>query len=251
MAFQVPQTRPPVRTELGARARKYRKFGCPGTITCSAFGSAEVALRLTVFHRRVRMAKFGSAGTREPARGLLRRSARAEKPQQAVTVDESGASASINRQRGPRLGAARFLLAALGCVAILAVGLIGYAVATLRLNGGLQVDATPSALTLESDSGEIFATRGVFKGEKLTAAEMPQNLGKAVVAIEDRRFISITVSTYAVLCALHGATARQAQHARAAAPSRRNSHGSCSFLRIAICDGKYRKLSSPFGWSSS
>ncbi|MDQ4061976.1 MAG: PBP1A family penicillin-binding protein [Pseudomonadota bacterium] len=52
----------------------------------------------------------------------------------------------------------------------------------------MTVEPTPSALVLESDKGEVFATRGVFKGEKLTAAELPPHLAGAVIAIEDRRF---------------------------------------------------------------
>jgi len=58
----------------------------------------------------------------------------------------------------------------------------------LPLNGGLQIDPTQSAITLESDGGNVFATRGVFKGEKITSAELPTHLAQAVIAIEDRRF---------------------------------------------------------------
>jgi penicillin-binding protein 1A len=73
-------------------------------------------------------------------------------------------------------------------VAVLAVGFIGYCIATLPLYGGLQAEAMQSALTLEADRGEIFATRGVFKGEKLKPADLPAHLTQAIVAIEDRRF---------------------------------------------------------------
>jgi membrane peptidoglycan carboxypeptidase len=68
--------------------------------------------------------------------------------------------------------------------------IVGYSIATLPLNGGLQVDPTPSALVIEADNGETFATRGVFKGSKVTAADVPAHLTQAVVAIEDRRFYS-------------------------------------------------------------
>lgn len=63
-----------------------------------------------------------------------------------------------------------------------------YCVATLRVTGGLQVEATQSALTFESAQGEVFAARGVFKGDKLTAADLPAHLAQAIIAIEDRRF---------------------------------------------------------------
>jgi penicillin-binding protein 1A len=50
------------------------------------------------------------------------------------------------------------------------------------------VEATPSALIVEASKGEVFTTRGVFKGDKLSPADLPPELGQAVVAIEDRRF---------------------------------------------------------------
>lgn len=50
------------------------------------------------------------------------------------------------------------------------------------------VEATPSALVVEGDNGQVFATRGVFKGEKLPSSDLPSDLASAVIAIEDRRF---------------------------------------------------------------
>ena len=73
-------------------------------------------------------------------------------------------------------------------VGLIAFGFVAYSIATLPLHGGLQVEAAQSALTFESDRGESFATRGVFKGEKLTAADLPPHLAQAILAIEDRRF---------------------------------------------------------------
>ncbi len=72
--------------------------------------------------------------------------------------------------------------------ALLLVAVVGYSVATLPLNGGLQVEPTPSALVIEADNGTTFATRGVFKGTKLGAADVPEHLKQAIIAIEDRRF---------------------------------------------------------------
>ena len=74
--------------------------------------------------------------------------------------------------------------------AALLVLIVGYSIATLPLDGGLQVAPTPSALVVEADNGETFATRGVFKGTKVTAADVPAHLAQAIVAIEDRRFYS-------------------------------------------------------------
>jgi membrane peptidoglycan carboxypeptidase len=75
-----------------------------------------------------------------------------------------------------------------GSFAILLLMIVGYSIATLPLNGGLQVDPTPSALVIEADNGETFATRGVFKGTRVTGADLPPHLTQAILAIEDRRF---------------------------------------------------------------
>ena len=85
--------------------------------------------------------------------------------------------------------------------------------ATLPLDGGLQVDPTPSALVVEADGGETFATRGVFKGAKVTAADLPPHLAQAIVAIEDRRFYSHGASIHGACCARPGAMAGR-RHAR-------------------------------------
>lgn len=84
----------------------------------------------------------------------------------------------------------RHALIVAGSFAALLVLIVGYSIATLPLDGGLQVDPTPSALIVEADGGETFATRGVFKGTKVTAADVPTHLAQAVVSIEDRRFYS-------------------------------------------------------------
>jgi len=68
------------------------------------------------------------------------------------------------------------------------VGYVLYSIATIPVSGGLQVEATQSALTFEDAHGEAFAASGVFKGDKLTAADLPAHLAQAIIAIEDRRF---------------------------------------------------------------
>ncbi len=83
---------------------------------------------------------------------------------------------------------ARYLVASLVVVLVLLSGLILYSVATLPIAGGLQVEPTQSAVTIESAKGEPFATRGVFKGDRLTAQDLPPHLAQAIIAIEDRRF---------------------------------------------------------------
>ena len=95
----------------------------------------------------------------------------------------AGRLAGIVRALRPRHA---LYVATAGLVGLL--GYLAYCLATLPINGGLVVEATPSALVLEADNGQVFATRGVFKGDKLAAGDLPPHLARAVVAIEDRRF---------------------------------------------------------------
>ena len=63
-----------------------------------------------------------------------------------------------------------------------------YALATIPRDGGMAAEASPSAVIVAARDGQAFATRGIVKGEKLAAADLPANLKAAIVAIEDRRF---------------------------------------------------------------
>jgi penicillin-binding protein 1A len=63
-----------------------------------------------------------------------------------------------------------------------------YCIVTIPFSGGLSIEPTPSALVVEADDGRAFATRGIFKGEKLSPDQLPAILAGAVIAIEDRRF---------------------------------------------------------------
>jgi penicillin-binding protein 1A len=111
------------------------------------------------------------------------------------TVDLKSNFAGL-RQRStalwPRLRATRIrakpVLISLAVAFVLFCGLVLYAVATLPIGGGLSIEPTQSAVTIESAKGEAFATRGVFKGDRLTAQDLPPHLAQAIVAIEDRRF---------------------------------------------------------------
>src|SRR5262245_12322770 len=83
---------------------------------------------------------------------------------------------------------AHVVAAALASIVILPVGYVAYCIATLPLHGGLVIEPTPSALIVEAADGQVFATRGVFKGDKLSAQDVPINLSRAIIAIEDRHF---------------------------------------------------------------
>ncbi|MBE7246009.1 MAG: transglycosylase domain-containing protein, partial [Actinomycetospora chiangmaiensis] len=74
---------------------------------------------------------------------------------------------------------------------ILALGIfLLAALLTLPPLGGAVVESGQRAITVEADDGRVFATRGSFRGQKLTAADLPPHLAQAIVAIEDRRFYS-------------------------------------------------------------
>lgn len=101
--------------------------------------------------------------------------------------------------RGPDQAPRRFrrrgviALAALAVVALPVLALLGYVLAaflTLPPLGSVTTDPGSRALTVEADDGRVFATRGVFRGQPLTAADLPPHLAQAIIAIEDRRFYS-------------------------------------------------------------
>jgi 1A family penicillin-binding protein len=74
---------------------------------------------------------------------------------------------------------------------VLALGIyLLAALLTLPPLGGAIVETGQRAITVEADDGRVFATRGSFRGQKLTAADLPPHLAQAIVAIEDRRFYS-------------------------------------------------------------
>ncbi len=63
-----------------------------------------------------------------------------------------------------------------------------YCAATLPFAGSVSVQRSPGILVLEADDNREIARRGVFKGERISAHDMPAELSSAVIAIEDRRF---------------------------------------------------------------
>src|SRR5919204_5220231 len=90
--------------------------------------------------------------------------------------------------RALQLRRAYVIAAALAAIIIVPAGYIAFCMATLPENGGLVIEPTPSALIVEAADGQVFATRGVFKGDKLSAQDIPANLSRAIIAIEDRHF---------------------------------------------------------------
>src|SRR5688572_972627 len=75
-------------------------------------------------------------------------------------------------------------VAALSLALVVAVGWLS---ATLPVGGGMRPPEQPSLL-IEDAQGRVFASRGVFRGERLSPEELPKDVVAALVAVEDRRF---------------------------------------------------------------
>ena len=85
---------------------------------------------------------------------------------------------------------ARFCSAYSGRVAaaLLVAGFLGYCAFTLPLAGGGIAEPTAAAIVLTAADGQVFAARGVSKGDRVTIDQLPPDLVHAFIAIEDRRF---------------------------------------------------------------
>ncbi len=82
-------------------------------------------------------------------------------------------------------------LAATGVLAVVVLATyIGYCAYTLPLSRRPGAEPAPAAVVYATASGQPFAARGAYRGDKITADQLPQDLAHAVVAIEDRRFYS-------------------------------------------------------------
>jgi 1A family penicillin-binding protein len=78
-----------------------------------------------------------------------------------------------------------------GALGIVIAGIfLGYSAYTLPLSPNAASEQAPAAMVFADTSGQPVSARGVFRGDKLSADQLPQNLVQAVVAIEDRRFFS-------------------------------------------------------------
>ncbi len=128
---------------------------------------------------------IGTIGAAEPL--FITRKSPGGRAWAARITRRIGSSLRFLQHQGRRVFK-RPLLVASVALPLLAAGYILYCIVTLPFAGGYSVETTPSALLVEAKDGRLFATRGVFKGEKLSANEVPSDLARAIVAIEDRRF---------------------------------------------------------------
>jgi penicillin-binding protein 1A len=103
-----------------------------------------------------------------------------------ASVPARRTGAPIDRRRRRSWGRAAALLGA--ALVLLPLGYLGYCIATLPLDGGFGTQPAAPALIVEADDGTAFASRGVFKGDKLSPQDVPTHLARAVIAIEDRHF---------------------------------------------------------------
>jgi penicillin-binding protein 1A len=74
--------------------------------------------------------------------------------------------------------------------ALFVIGFIGYCVFSLPISGDFAAEPGQSAIILTDANGQLFAARGVFKGDRLAIDQLPPDLIHAVISIEDRRFYS-------------------------------------------------------------
>ncbi|MBE7243679.1 MAG: PBP1A family penicillin-binding protein [Actinomycetospora chiangmaiensis] len=174
-----PDTRAAAREAASAARSLARQLGILGA------GAARAALR-----GGGRLGRRGAAGLGGLAGRLKARpSSVAGASPEAAPAPERPAAASRRAFR-PR----RRTLALAALVVGLPLGaLLLYVLAaflTLPPLGSVSNDPGSRALTVEADDGRVFATRGAFRGERLTAADLPPTLAQAIVAIEDRRFYS-------------------------------------------------------------
>ena len=170
-ASEVPDARAAARAAWGAARVLVRQLGL--LLTGIGLGAG----------RLVGRGLARSARGFADARARLRRD-RAVRPQ--PTGSDPGAAPRWSRRRKVLVGASAALL-----LPTLALALYGFAAfLTLPPLGGAVVELNQRALTVEADDGRTFATRGSFRGHRLTASDLPPRLAQAIVAIEDRRFYS-------------------------------------------------------------
>ncbi|WP_444543515.1 PBP1A family penicillin-binding protein [Methylobacterium gnaphalii] len=175
----------------GARSVPSRDVD-PRVAAREAAGAARVLARQLVLLAGVGLRGAGRRGL-GAARAVGPWLARSRRP-----ADDRPSAASVPRpvQGGSRLARLRrrpllaLGLAALALPALVLAVTVLQAFATLPPLGGVVPEGGQRAITVEADDGRPFATRGAYRGERLTAADMPPHLAQAITAIEDRRFYS-------------------------------------------------------------
>ncbi|MFB0489150.1 penicillin-binding protein 1A [Methylobacterium sp. OAE515] len=139
------------------------------------------------------VARLGGAASARSGALLARRRDRARTEARPSVPAADRPAAEAGTRWGGQVRRRPVLLAAGAAILLPALALALYLLAallTLPPLGGAVVETGQRAITVEADDGRVFATRGSFRGQKLTAADLPPHLAQAIVAIEDRRFYS-------------------------------------------------------------
>ncbi len=94
----------------------------------------------------------------------------------------------FSRRRGlGRWGGKNLAISLLGLLVVFLCTL-GYFAYTLPLPDRFAEPADRASMLLRTEGGEVFASRGKFRGETLSAEDLPKHLVDAVISAEDRRF---------------------------------------------------------------
>ncbi|MBB3905260.1 PBP1A family penicillin-binding protein [Methylobacterium brachythecii] len=173
-----PDPREAAREAASAARVLVRQLGLLATAGLRGAGRSglDAARAAKPFFARVTKRTGPTAGEDVPARS-------AQLPDQPAT--RGGWLSRLRRRPILAIG-----LAALALPALLLGFTVLQAFATLPPLGGVVPEGGQRAITVEADDGRPFATRGAYRGERLTAADMPPHLAQAITAIEDRRFYS-------------------------------------------------------------
>jgi hypothetical protein len=98
-----------------------------------------------------------------------------------------------------------------------------YCIATVPSDGGLVIEPTPSALVVEADGGQVFATRGVFKGDKLSSEDVRLTFREPLSPSKTATFTITQASICRPWCVRRIGIFFQAARAREVAPLRNSS----------------------------
>jgi penicillin-binding protein 1A len=91
-------------------------------------------------------------------------------------------------QARTHIGRRKRPLAIIAIAAAVPAAYLIYCIATIPFTNGPSPQASPGALVVQDETGRVFATRGIFKGDRVAADKLPATVASAVTSIEDRRF---------------------------------------------------------------
>jgi penicillin-binding protein 1A len=165
----------------------------PADDLARSFQASKSALRDFTVHsaKLLRFALSRLTASARGAAGSLRGHVGAHTGRLRTRLSTPGFAAFRARMKsllpGRRLRRIPALLSLLLAAVVIPLGVMLYLLAAVPVNGGISADSQ-GAMTLEAANGDLFAARGVLKGQQLMRDEIPEHLLAAIIAIEDRRF---------------------------------------------------------------